>query len=153
MTPSDQAVCAAVKAASSPLARAHMLNKAMLDLAMERDGLRKISRSDINLLLEASLVEMAQARVVIKQDEDDRGFGTPDGVSRSVSMVCDDRLVAAIYAFMQFAVPPAHRIGEDDYLLVKLDFKHWGEEHTAFLACGNRPKKSEDNDEDEDEDR
>jgi hypothetical protein len=115
------------------LERARQLNGAMFDLALEREGIRFCSWDRITLLREASLVELAQAGAVIKEHEDKQEAAT-DG-SRSFSMVCDDRLVAAIYAFLHFAVPPAHRHDDDDYLILRTKDNSG---YTAFLMCGVR---------------
>lgn len=121
--------------------RAKALNGAMISLALEREGIGKCAWSDVTMLREASLVDLVHAAALVKAD-DARRAPNPDG-SRSVSMVCDDRLVAAIYAFLHFALPPAHRIDDDDYVILKLADRG----ATAFLVCGVRETREGDDEE------
>jgi len=125
------------------LGRAHALNSAMVKLALEREGIVSTTRQEIDLLRAASLIDLAEAAAVVKEAEEREAIGHTG--PRSVSMVCDDRLVAAIYAFLHFAIPPAAGPYDDDQLLVKMTggARHW------FLICGSREIGSLGDDDDE----
>lgn len=123
--------------------RALALNSAMFALCMEREGIATIRQDQITLLKGASLIELANASRLVKEDEDKRP-AYADG-SRSFSMVCDDRIVAAIYAFLHFTLPPASSPLDDDYPLVVLR----DTEYTYFLISGARERKEDDEGEEE----
>lgn len=133
-----------VSSADAKLQRAIALNKAMVTIALEREGLAHTSTADINLLREASLVELSEAGRIVDAFQKDQPANA-DG-SRSFSMVCDDRLVAAIYTFLHFTLPPASRPHEQDYVIVRHSDGH----HVWFLISGSR-ERSALNDVDEEE--
>jgi hypothetical protein len=114
--------------------RALALNGAMIALVLEREGLGKIAWNEITLLREASLAELVQSQRLV-EIYDDRPQQTS---TRTVHMKCDDRLIAAVYAFLNFALPPAMHPYEDDYLILKLADRGG---FTSFLACGIRETK------------
>lgn len=136
---------APVMATQPPLAleRAQRINSAMFALALERDSIAKIRLDQITLLRETSLADMAAAGPMIKA-HDEQQPANPDG-SRSFSVICDDRLVAAIYAFIHFALPPAHTPDHDDYVILSLQ----DGPHIAFLICGQRELLPDNDDEGE----
>lgn len=125
----------------SPLTldRAKAINSAMLNMALEREGLRKVPLDQITLLRETSLIDMVRAGAVVKDAEEAAHAALPPGSTRSVSMVCDDRLVAAIYAFINFSLPPASSPDDEDYVIMKITdtAHHW------FLVSGCRPIRTE----------
>lgn len=123
--------------------RAKVLNSAMLSIGLEREGLCKAKWSEITLLREASLLELALAGGVVSRHEDEQPPNA-DG-SRSFSLKCDDRLAAAIYCFLRYAIPPAHTPLDDDNLLLKVS----DTSHTYFLMCGAREAASLAQDEDD----
>lgn len=119
------------------LERAEEINDAMFAMALERDRILKVSTAQIELLKGASLMEMAQAGNVIKAAERRRNADRLPGTAQTISMVCDDRIVAAIYAFVNFVIPPASRPDDDDYamLVVRDTARTW------FLVGGSRENK------------
>lgn len=131
-----------IAVADAKLARAKALNKAMVTLGLEREGLARISTADLALLRGASLVELSDAGRMVKAFQDVQPAGA-DG-SRTFSMVCDDRLVAAIYTFLHFTLPPASSPYDEDYLILKMT----DSTHTYFLISGAR-EASRDDDEEE----
>jgi hypothetical protein len=133
-----------VSAADAKLARAIELNKAMVTLGLEREGLARTSAASLALLRGASLVELSEAGRIVKAFEAARPANA-DG-ARSFSLVCDDRLVAAIYAFLHFTLPPASSPHDEDYLILKLT----DTTHTYFLISGAR-EAGQEQDEDEPE--
>lgn len=123
------------------VARALDLNKAMIDMALEREGLAKIGADQMELLRGASLAELAKAAGIVKAHDAARP-SNPDG-SRSFMMTCDDRIVAAIYAFLHFTLPPASDPDDDDYIILKLT----DTTHVYFLVSGAREIEAEDDEE------
>lgn len=114
------------------LDRAFALNSAMVDLALEREGLGKAAWSSITLLREATLDELVKAGRLVKA-ADAAAPSNADGSRRS-HIVCDDRLVAAIYAFVHFTLPPASSPYEDDHVILSVT----DTTHTYFLISGAR---------------
>lgn len=117
--------------------RAKLINSAMFKLALERDDIAKCPWSDVTMLREATLAEMTAAGPLIKRHEKD-DLPNADG-SRSISMICDDRIVAAIYTFLHYALPPAHRSDDEDYLILKVADRGYA----SFLICGVRELANE----------
>lgn len=112
--------------------RALQLNSAMVSLAFEREGLGRCKPDAFAMLRKATLAELAAVGAILQKHEDEQ---TPsDTGTRTFCMKCDDRLVAAIYAFLHFAVPPAHRPDDDDYLILKTEDRGL----VSFLMCGVR---------------
>jgi hypothetical protein len=127
------------------VARAIALNSAMISVAFEREGLKKVSLKDLALLREASIVEMSNAAGIVRKFDEEKP-ANPDG-TRSVRLVCDDRLVAAIYTFLHYTLPPASNPHADDYLILKIR----DTTHTYFLISGARENSEHaDNDDEED---
>lgn len=124
--------------------RAQALNDAMLALGLEREGLGRATWAQITMLREASLVELAAVEAIMDQDN---GEVLADG-SRRISLKCDQRLVAAIYTFLHFALPPAHTVDHEDYLILRTSDRSG---YTAFLVCGVRETASLQHDGDEQE--
>ncbi len=118
-------------------ARALALNAAMMNMALEREGLAKASTADIRLLRAASLIELAGAAVLVRAHDAAQPPNANGG--RTFHMACDDRLVAAIYAFVHYALPPASSPFEDDYPILTLT----DTTHTYFLISGAREKRPE----------
>lgn len=112
--------------------RAVQLNSAMVSLAFEREGLGKCKPDALEMLRKATLAELAAVGTILRKHEDEQK--PSDTGTRTFCMKCDDRLVAAIYAFLHFAVPPAHRADDDDYLILKLESRGL----VSFLLCGVR---------------
>ncbi|MDX2307100.1 MAG: hypothetical protein NW216_02560 [Hyphomicrobium sp.] len=132
-----------VQSAPMTLERAYALNSAMVALFFNSEGLREISKETLALLRKASLLELAQAGALVKEHEERQQPG--ENGRRSHSFKCDDRLVAAIYAFLHFTLPPASSPFDDDYVILKLRDTNY----THFLISGARESDAKD-DEDED---
>lgn len=94
---------------SMTLERAYEINSAMLDFGLRAIGLNKQVAQPS--LVDVSLAEMIQCAPIIKEHEDKQPADQP----KTFTVVCDDRLVAAIYVSLHF--PPDSGsiivIGED----------------------------------------
>ena len=114
------------------LERAEALNAAMFNLMMGREGLAMVEPEDIEILRGASLIELAQVASVINAAEDSQ---PPDADgSRTLQMTMDDRLVAAIYTFLHYAIPPARDPDRLDTTILSMIAGG----HSWVLACGSR---------------
>lgn len=124
------------------LERAKAINGAMFAMALERDHIQKVSTAQIELLKGASLMEMAQAGNVIKAAERRSNADCLPGTAQTISVVCDERIVAAIYAFVHFVIPPASGPDDNDYamLVVRDTARTW------FLVGGSRETKPDEDD-------
>ena len=129
---------AALAALALPLERAQALNKAMFNLALEREGLAKCPLDQLTLLRGASLLELTQAGPIVRA-HDQAKAPSADG-TRTFSMVCDDRLVAAVYTFLHFTLPPASSPHDEDYVVLSLT----DTTHTYFLISGARERQDDD---------
>lgn len=124
------------------LERAKALNSAMFALSLERDGILKCGLNQLALLREATLAELIQVGPIVSA-ADKAKPGAADG-TRSFSMTCDDRIVAAIYAFLHFTLPPASKPDDEDYVVLALT----DTTHTYFLISGARERKPDAEDDD-----
>lgn len=124
------------------LERARILNDALMSLALESSGIGTCPLDKLTLLREASLAELIAAGPAVKAD--DEGRPPAEDGSRTFSVVCDDRLVAAIYAFLHYALPPASSPHEPDFPIVHVT----DTTHTYFLVSGARERAVEREDED-----
>lgn len=125
------------------LERAEALNRAMGKLALESQGIGKCPWSEVTMLREASLAELVAAGPMIETD--DRARPPAADGSRTFSIVCDDRMVAAIYAFLHYALPPTQTVDDEDTLILKLSDAGT----TSFLICGVREARVEQDEDDQ----
>lgn len=133
----DAAIAAIEAKAAMTLERAAALNRAMINLMLEREGLAKCPLDQLTLLRSATLAELAQAGPIVEAEQNSR---PPDANgSRTFSMVCDDRCVAAVYAFLHFTLPPASSPYDDDHVIMALT----DTTHTYFLISGARERRDE----------
>jgi hypothetical protein len=114
--------------------RALALNGAMVGIAMETMDVARTSRADLDLLRTASLAELVEA-VRLAEVYNGRPQTTP---YREITVVVDDRLVAAIYAFLHYAVPPYHDPDARDEPVVRMAVG----DHVHFIVRGSRPARS-----------
>lgn len=121
---------------TSEFERALALNGAMLGLFYESEGIKgKLPWSEMTMLRNATLADLAEAsRLVDVYDKRPQQHG-----ARTVHFKCDDRLIAAIYTFLHYALPPARHQFEDDRMILRCDA---GGGHIAFLICGSRDARS-----------
>jgi hypothetical protein len=94
------------------LDRAKEINSALLDIGFFTEGLKtgEETQKAVDLLGDVSLSDMLKAGEVVRQ-ENERTFAESvenmrlkGSSSRTIMMVCDDRLVAAIYAALNYSV-------------------------------------------------
>lgn len=109
------------------LERAEALNAAMFAL-----GIGDVTPAQIELLRGASLIELAEVGHAIKEADANRP-PEPDG-STPISVTVDERLVAAIYTFLHYAIPPARDPDRRDTTILAMIAGG----HSWVLACGSR---------------
>lgn len=80
--------------------RAHNINGATLDIALVQEGLVPLDKAaDAMAYLEdVSLSEMLEAKAIIEAEN--RAAIGPG--PHTITMICDDRLIAAIYALLHY---------------------------------------------------
>lgn len=81
--------------------RAHNINGATLDIALVQEGLVSPDKAaDAMAYLEdVSLIDMLEAKLIIEEENRQKIGPGP----HTITMVCDDRLIAAIYALLRYS--------------------------------------------------
>lgn len=115
--------------------RALALVGAMVELAIETMGIDRPGRANVDLLKSASLAELVES-VRLVEVYNRRPQTTP---YREIVVTVDDRNVAAIYAFLNYAVPPYHAPDGRDEPVVRLSIG----DHVHFLVRGARRLSAE----------
>jgi hypothetical protein len=90
------------------LGRAREINRAMVDAVLFMQGVTE-DRDGLKDLSGYTLREMIDAAGVIKAAEELEHKFLPSGAPRSFAMVCDDRLVAALYCAAHYQARPGEK--------------------------------------------
>lgn len=109
--------------------RALALVGAMVEVSIETMGVR-VSRADVDLLKGASLAELVEAARLVEV-YNRRPQTTP---YREIMVTVDDRIVAAIFTLLHYAVPPYHEPDDRDEPIARMAIG----EHVHFLVRGSR---------------
>ena len=126
------------------LERAKEICSAINAFAMETMGLGKADAAKVKDL---SLREMLDALDLVERWNDRPAI---NGVSRSISMVPAERLIAAVYTLVNFADHSPCGDEDDDHIPVRFTQRRYGDDFVQFLLIGSREANEIDADEDND---
>jgi hypothetical protein len=118
---------------TDPSERHQQIVSAINSVALEDMG---VGTADLSTLDGVSLLEMIEASRAL---ENDNKAQPKDNGTRSFWIIPDDRLVAAVYAWMHYAAPAYHRPFEEDTAVVVVRVA--GHAH-ALVVC-SRPVRAE----------
>jgi hypothetical protein len=124
------------------LERAKDICSAINAFAMEGMGLGK---ADVAKVQDLSLREMLDALALVERWND---RPKTEGVPYTLSIVPDERLVAAVYTLVNFADLSPDGDEESDDIPVRFTQRRWGDEYVHFLLIGNRNKRDVEDGED-----
>ena len=108
-------------------------------------GIEQDIAAAIEKLEEITLQDILDARKRIEEDNTERREAAKDGESISISAVPDDRLIAAVYAFLNYSDTnrDPYKMESGDNIILSADMG----DHYRFLAMGRRPVQQEESEE------